>query len=65
MLEPSSPGVQSFLTEAIKSKFETHETCCYFEDVQIILISFFYLSYCLNATKIAGTFLSRCSELLV
>ena len=43
---------------------ETQEICCFFRDVQIILLSFFYSLYCLKVTKIAGAFLSRCSELL-
>ena len=42
---------------------ETKEIYFFFGDVQIILLSFFYLSYCLKVAKNADAFLSRCSEL--
>ena len=48
----------------LSHSLETQEICCFFGDVQIILLSFFYLLYCLKVAKIAGAFLSRCSELL-
>ena len=44
--------------------YETQEICCFLADVKIILLSFFYLSYCLKVAKDAKAFLSRCSELL-
>ena len=44
--------------------YETQEICCFLSDVKIILLSFFYLSYCLKVSKNAEAFLSRCSELL-
>ena len=44
--------------------YETQEICCFLADVQIILLSFFDLSYCLKVAKNAEAFLSRCSELL-
>ena len=43
--------------------YETQEICCFLADVKIILLSFFYLSYCLKVAKSSEAFLSRCSEL--
>ena len=43
---------------------ETQEICCFLGDVQVILLSFFYFSYCLKVAKNAGAFLSRCIELI-
>ena len=44
--------------------YETQEICCFLADVQIILVSLFEFFDYIKAAKIAGAFLSRCSELL-